>query len=671
MGLLRKINVCLIILFSCLILLSNTPVVFAQSLQKPLLTWLPFLTSNLKRIQPNQDCPQNQIVNIQVSKEKNKLNADIAAIDWDLNCQTAQATNSRVEKTLSLASQKDKIDLQIKEFFKLLAVLPDSNIRIKSVNLASDLINNKFSFSLFIIKTEQTVFITLLSEFLNSKLKINLLNKQLSLESTITLAKLPQFINVPVELKKLLNNELQLSYAGNLNSWQKGSFTIKWQGELSDLAASAELNLAGDIELLTQQVNLRLVAFNLKNISHKISLQQDWKTPYIKLKLAQPALINLSSKYMKALPLHLRVGRSALLTKVPRGKKQRIRIDTQKLPSLFVTLNAQGSFEDILLDWRILLLNQTLMGKVFYADKKVKVEMANNLLSPKTLVESLRDYLPDLDLLEINSGDINLQLSASYDLNKKVVGLKSSITALDIAGKNDSVLFDNISLSSELDYLFEKDLITINQDKQQLKIGNLFVGVPIQALQLDAQINGGEPVVDHFKARLLGGRIDFDDFKLIAPSQTVINIAGISLTEVIKYSAYPEIEGKAVIDGMLPFALGEQGVTVKNGLIFARSPGGYIKVPENTVIKAMGKGNPAFYLTMQLLSNFQFDTLQGVIGYTSDGESDLKIKLKGINPDKSGTQPITFNYSHNENILKLLKSLRFNEQLERQIKEKY
>ena len=72
-----------------------------------------------------------------------------------------------------------------------------------------------------------------------------------------------------------------------------------------------------------------------------------------------------------------------------------------------------------------------------------------------------------------------------------------------------------------------------------------------------------------------------------------------------------------------------------------------------------------------MLSNLQFDTLQGVIDYAADGESDLKIEMKGINPNVSGTRPVTFNYSHNENILKLLKSLRFNEQLIKQIEERY
>jgi hypothetical protein len=665
----RKLNSYLIILVSCLLLLSSAPL-SAQTTQRLLLNWLPFLTSNIKRIQPNQSCPQNQLLNIQASHKQNKLNTDIGVIDWDLNCPAAQ-TDKGSTKQLPFTLQKGQIDLQLNELFKRLAALPETNIRIKSLNLATNLLHKKLSFSVFIKKKEEHLFITLSGEQLKADLKINLLNKDVSVESRIDLEQIAQLITLPVELNKLLHDELKVSYTTNLKSWGKGAFTLNWQGSLPDLAKQGQLSLAGDINLLADQLAVSQLAINLQNVNYSLSTQQEWKTRSISLKLAQPALINLSSLQIHSLPLQLRVGRSALLTKTPRGKMQRIHIDTQKLPSLFASIDAQGSVDHLSLDWRLSLLNQTLAGKLLYADKKIKVELPDTHLSPQTLVESLHSYLPATELLQIKSGEINLQLSAWYDLTKNSTRVASHISAHSVAGENSNVLFDGISLNSELDYLFEKEKVTVNTDKLQLKIANLFVGIPIQALQLDAQINIGEPLVQHFKARLLGGRVDFDDFTLAAPSQTLINLSGLSLSEVVKYSAYPEIESTAIIDGVLPLSLTAQGPTISNGTISARAPGGYIKVPENSVTVAMGQVNPAVAYTMQLLSDFQFDTLQGTIGYTADGECDLKIAIKGINPNVSGTQPINFNYSHNENILQLLKSLRFNEQLVQQIKERY
>ncbi|MFT5559707.1 MAG: hypothetical protein ACI9RZ_002195, partial [Sphingobacteriales bacterium] len=64
-------------------------------------------------------------------------------------------------------------------------------------------------------------------------------------------------------------------------------------------------------------------------------------------------------------------------------------------------------------------------------------------------------------------------------------------------------------------------------------------------------------------------------------------------------------------------------------------------------------------------------TLRGRIGYTAEGEMDINAEIHGINPDLSGVQPVKFNYSHTENILKLLESLRFSDELTRQIQENY
>ncbi|WP_157619367.1 intermembrane phospholipid transport protein YdbH family protein [Psychromonas aquimarina] len=631
------------------------------------------MSSNIKRIQPDQYCPQNQLVDIKVFKEQDSVNTDIALIDWDLNCQSPPATPSTVKSSPSPEEFKKNIDLQLHKFFNLLKLLPESNLRIKSVNLDSELINKKLSFSLQVNKTAQQLLITLSGELLKVNIKLDLNSRDLTLDGFVTLDLVADYVNISEQVKPLLNNALEINYQSNLNHWQQGGLSVNWAGMLANnYAEQAEFRLTSELQLLKRQAVVNELAVNLKKVTLPLSEQQEWKTGYIKLKLAAPALINLSPELnIKALPLHLRIGSSALLSKVPRGKSRRIRIDTQKLPSLFMTLAPRGTVADIKADWSLSSLNQTISGNSSYSGQKVHFDIAENTLSAKILIDSLGRYITDLEVVLLKSGEIKLQMSADYDLKTNSGRLQSSVNVLSLSGEQSNVLFDGVNFSSDLDYSINNNLVTVNQDKQQLKIDSLFVGIPVQALQLDAQINAGDPLIQHFKARLLGGRVDFDDLQLTPPGKAVIAISGISLSEVIKYSSYPEIKGKGVLDGMLPLSLNKSGPTVAEGLVFARAPGGYIKVPENTVITAMSSGNPAFSFTMQLLSNFQFDTLQAVIGYTSDGESDLKVEIKGINPTVSGTQPITFNYSHKENILKLLQSLRFNDELVRQIKERY
>jgi len=323
-------------------------------------------------------------------------------------------------------------------------------------------------------------------------------------------------------------------------------------------------------------------------------------------------------------------------------------------------------------DWQLALLKQVFHGELRLVDNIASLQVDKKILNIKSLLAYLGEYIEQASLIDIESGELSLELNLLYRLAEQSMMFAGTVSSSEIAGKQEDILFDGVEFNSQFNYSIDKQReVTIDKDEQQLKIKNLFIGVPIQALKIDARMQNGEPVIDHFKARLLGGRLDFADFSVNAPSQTTINLSGISLTEIIKYSAYPEIEGKGLIDVQLPLELTDNGPEINAGLISARAPGGYIKVPENTVITAMGRANPAFFLTMQLLSNFQFDTMQGKIAYTSDGESDLNVEIKGISPTVSGTQPINFNYSHSENILKLLQSLRFNDELLRDIEERY
>ncbi|WP_157601202.1 YdbH domain-containing protein [Psychromonas ossibalaenae] len=630
------------------------------------------MSSNIKRIQPDLHCPQNQLAGIKVLKEQNRLNTDIALIDWDLNCQAGPVASSDTESSPSTEAFKDNIDLSLNKIFNLLKLLPESNLRINSVNLDSKLINKKLSFSLLVNKTAQQLLITLSGELLKVNVKVDLNSRYLTLDGSIALELAGDYVNINDQAKPFLNNDLEINYQSDLNHWQQGELSVNWAGMAGSYAEQAEFRLSSKLQLLTRQAVVNELAVNLKKVKLPLSEQQEWKTGYIKLKLAAPALINLSPELnIKALPLHLRIGSSVLLSKVVRGKSKRIRIDTQKLPSLFMTVSPQGTASDIKADWSLSLLNQTLSGNSSYSGNKVHFDIADNKLSAETLFDSLGRYITEFESVQLKSGEIKLKMSADYDLKTNRGQLLSNLNVLSLSGEKSNILFDGVNFSSVLDYSVNNRKVTVNQDKQQLKIDSLFVGIPLQAVQLDAQINATDPVIQHFKARLLGGRVDFDDLQLTPPGKTIIAISGISLSEVIKYSSYPEIKGKAVLDGMLPLSLNKSGPTVAEGMVFARAPGGYIKVPENTVIKAMSSGNPAFSFTMQLLSNFQFDTLQAVIGYTSDGESDLKVEINGINPTVSGTQPINFNYSHKENILKLLQSLRFNDELVRQIKERY
>ncbi|PKF61929.1 hypothetical protein CW745_08045 [Psychromonas sp. psych-6C06] len=642
--------------------LLTSSVVVASSIES--LTWLPLFSAKVKKLQPDIACPQNQILGLDVDKHKAALKADIQKINWDLNC--ASTGTSGASKPRSDTEKKNPVNL----FLDKLSAIPSVTLRIKTINLVSDLIKGELSSALQITKTDTNVKVALNNALFALNARVELPSQQLIVDASLKADVLPQYIHLTKAQAKYLNNEIHLHYQSDLTRWHNGTFTINWQGSIADISEAGSVSVAGDIDLLAEKIKLTTFVITAKQALVTISETQAWKSAFIKLKIPEPTYLDYGKMHSKHLPLHLRIGSSLLLTKVPRGKGQRI--EKQKLPPLFaqalITANKNSFDSDISLS----VLNQKLLLELLIKPESIQLQMHNNQVNLVTLASALSGYHESLSELEVTNGTLNSSVLFEYSRADEILTIESALATDNVQGKNNDILFAGVQLNSQFKYVFDKHKnITIAQDIQTLTAKSLFVGVPIKALKIDAKLNAGKPIIQHFKTEMLGGRVDFDDFSLHAPSYTILNVAGISLADIFKYSSYPEIESKAVIDGMLPLNLTEEGLEIREGIIVSRYPGGYIKVPESTVIKAVGNGNADFLLMMQLLSNFQFDTLQGMIKYTSDGESDIQVEIKGRNPDIVGSPPINFNYSHNENILKLLRALRFNDEIERNIKERY
>lgn len=649
-------------------LLISSPSALASS-DKPFLqylSWLPLLSGNITKLQADKRCPQNQIHDLQVSKKDGVISAHISELNWDLQC-VIDSVNEKGSANAAQSPTQNNADL-----LKILYQLPDFKLQLDQLKLFSATITSPFSASLVLQKKALKFNATVKSELLAATIELDLNNTHLNLEAMLDLNKLALFIPLNKSQSRYLSSDVAIHYESSIEQWFKGEFEINWEGSIADFVDAAKLSMVGEIDLLKADVVLSRFQFNAQQIVQPISEIKQWKSPYIKLSNSGPIRVNYSTEKIEALPLILRISPSNLLTSVEQGKSKRIAIVNQKLPALMVQVDAKTDNKQLAVNWIATLLKQKLNGKLSIGQNKLSLVVPENTINLRQLVTAAKSYVDALREIEIESGQMLLALSAVYNMSDATLAFESVLNSDGISGKKEDILFDGVDIQSHLKYYLDgAQKVTVIEDRQQIAIKDLFIGVPVQALVVDARFDAGQPVVQHFKARLLGGRLDLDDFKLSAPSQTIVNMSGLSLAEVIKYSAYPEIQSKAILDGMLPLKLTDDGVEITDGFIVARAPGGYIKVPENTVIKAMGRGNPAFSFTMQLLSNFQFDTLQGRIGYTDDGESDINVEINGISPMVSGTQPIKFNYSHNENILKLLQSLRFNDELERDIKERY
>ena len=139
--------------------------------------------------------------------------------------------------------------------------------------------------------------------------------------------------------------------------------------------------------------------------------------------------------------------------------------------------------------------------------------------------------------------------------------------------------------------------------------------------------------------------------------------------------AYPTegISGSGVIDGELQVQRNEQGVSIEQGSLQAREPGGILRF-RSAKIQALGQSNQAMRLVAEALDDFHYDLLTSQVRYATDGTLNLRLRLHGHNPALEGGRPVNLSVNLEEDIPALLTSLqlsdRVSETIQRRVQER-
>jgi hypothetical protein len=123
------------------------------------------------------------------------------------------------------------------------------------------------------------------------------------------------------------------------------------------------------------------------------------------------------------------------------------------------------------------------------------------------------------------------------------------------------------------------------------------------------------------------------------------------------------------VDGTLPVRIRADTVSVSDGQIAVRPPGGTIRLSAGGIAGALTQ--PGLDLALGALTDFRFDVLEASVNYSDAGDLQLGIRLEGRNPEIEKGRPIHYNLNVSENIPVLLQSLRlqdtFTERIEKEV----
>lgn len=126
---------------------------------------------------------------------------------------------------------------------------------------------------------------------------------------------------------------------------------------------------------------------------------------------------------------------------------------------------------------------------------------------------------------------------------------------------------------------------------------------------------------------------------------SVLKIEGLDLARAVAAAGLDDVRATGIVDGTIPFRLDRDTIVVENGVLATRGPGeiryGGATAPDE--IKAAAAAEPGMDTLMAALRNFQYQSLRATLDGRSDGEANVRLAVRGSNPDLYGGFPIALN----------------------------
>jgi hypothetical protein len=336
---------------------------------------------------------------------------------------------------------------------------------------------------------------------------------------------------------------------------------------------------------------------------------------------------------------------------------------TQAFTYIGDVFSASGTFTDPM---RNLALTSRLNHRLDDGSGDLSVQTQEVVLTTDT---PLASYVQPLEIpISIVAGTIETLLQAHWETGSNGYELQAglSLSANSLGGAVDKLFFSGLSAQLDLDVFPGIHTRSV----QELRVADIDIGLSITNLfakyQLSASPYGRIPAINLplLEADILGGKIRAINSYIdpnLSTNELDIAVRGILLGEVVALHQLEDIEATGVIDGSLPIVISDNGMSVSAGRLYARDPGGIIAYHADTT--ALANAVPGSDIVFNALKNFNYTSLQIDPDYDSSGLLLLGLEIQGSNPDLEGGRQINLNINLEQNIIELLRSLRFVEGL--------
>jgi hypothetical protein len=150
-------------------------------------------------------------------------------------------------------------------------------------------------------------------------------------------------------------------------------------------------------------------------------------------------------------------------------------------------------------------------------------------------------------------------------------------------------------------------------------------------------------------------------------AETELIFDRIPLQKLLDLQGMKKIYATGTLRGKIPIIIKDQLFEIPTGNMDADQTG---QIIYTTTSEERAAANESLRLTYEALSNFLYSELISSISMSPDGQSVIRLQLKGVNPSFQDGRPIHLNLNVEQNLLELLKSLTISTNIEQAISEK-
>ena len=229
--------------------------------------------------------------------------------------------------------------------------------------------------------------------------------------------------------------------------------------------------------------------------------------------------------------------------------------------------------------------------------------------------------------------------------------------------------FSGLSISQNL------ELLPVLQTRSSgpVTIATVDAGIPIRNLATKIGLKpSGKPlpiiILKNSHASLLGGKVS-NDYIHIDPQRptlrTIIHVHDIHLADLLALQQVKGLKVTGSVSGELPIRLDKEGFHVDSGRLHNEPAGGIIEYtpPGDNGLR----DSPLTGYALKALEEFHYNLLAASAKYSPDGNLEVTLHLEGKSPKLDTNRPVHLNITTQQNLLSLIKSLRYSDSLTNEI----